>query len=47
MSTAFDRPAAATVVSEPDPSLFKLLAGFKVVAPTRPPRPEQSETEEE
>jgi len=39
--------AAEIVVSEPDPGLFKLPAGLKVVAPTHPPQPEQSETDEE
>ena len=39
--------ATEIVQSEPDPSLFKLPPGFKVVAPTHPPESEQSETDEE
>lgn len=39
--------AAEIVQAEPDPSLFKLPSGFKVVAPTHPPQPEQSETSEQ
>lgn len=39
--------ATEIVQSEPDASLFKVPAGFKVVAPTHPPQPEQSETSEQ
>lgn len=39
--------ATEIVQSEPDPSLFKLPPGFKVVAPTHPPPSELSESTQE
>jgi len=39
--------AADIVQSEPEASLFKVPAGFKVVAPTHPPEPQHSATDEQ
>jgi hypothetical protein len=39
--------AAEIVLSEPDAGLFKIPAGFKAIAPTHPPEPEQVQTKEQ